>query len=86
MIIEKKIWIEYFQKLLDGVKTFEIRLAGFDCKEGGILLLKEWDEKKKTNKGRKIRKKVTYVLKTKNLKFFTKEKVDKFGYQIIVFK
>ena len=29
---EKKVWPEYFQKILDGNKTFEIRLADLDIK------------------------------------------------------
>lgn len=37
----KKIWPEYFDKIADGSKTFELRLADWKCKEGDILLLQE---------------------------------------------
>ncbi|EKE18524.1 MAG: hypothetical protein ACD_9C00307G0001, partial [uncultured bacterium] len=33
-----------------------------------------------------IEKEITYVIKTKNLKMFPVEDVEKFGYQIISFK
>lgn len=32
MEIEKKVWSQYFQKISDEEKTFELRLADFDCK------------------------------------------------------
>ena len=82
---EKKILPEYFQKILDGVKNYELRLADWECQEGDILLLKEWNPETKEFTGREIEKKVTYVLKTKDLTFWSKEDVDKFGYQIISF-
>jgi len=37
----KKIWPKYFQKILEGDKTFELRLADFECNPGDILVLKE---------------------------------------------
>ncbi len=86
MKIEKKIWPEYFQKILDGVKTYELRLADFECKPGDILVLKEWDPETKEYTGRVIEKEVTYVGKTKGIKFWTKEEIEKHGFQIIAFK
>ena len=41
MKIEKKIWPEFFQKILEGDKTFELRLADFECHPEDILVLKE---------------------------------------------
>ena len=55
--IEKKVLPEYFQKILEGKKTFELRLADWDCNEGDTLLLKEWDPKTKDYTGRIIEKK-----------------------------
>jgi ribosomal protein S17 len=86
MRIEKKVWPEYFQKILDGNKTFELRLADFECKPGDILVLKEWDPKTKKYTGRVLEKKVTYVIKTKDIKFWSEEDVEKYGFQIIAFK
>ena len=86
MKYEKKVWPEYFQKILDGDKTFELRLADWECKEGDILILKEWDPETQEYSGREIEKTVTYVDKTKNMTFWPKEEVEKYGYQIISFK
>ncbi len=84
--IEKKVWPKYFQSILDGKKTYELRLADFDINEGDILILKEWNPKTKEYSGRAIEKKVTYVGKTKGLTFWSKEEIEKYGYQIIAFK
>lgn len=84
--IEKKILSEYFQKILDNKKTFELRLADWECNQWDILILKEWDNKNKKYTGRVIEKKVTYIIKTKDLKFWSKEEIEKYGYQIISFK
>ncbi len=86
MIIRKKTWPEYFQAIVDGRKTFELRLADWKCKPGDILILEEWNPKTKKYTGRLLEKQVTYVLKTKDLKFFSKKDIKKFGIQIIGFK
>ncbi len=84
--IEKKVWPEYFQKILDGKKTYELRLADFECKEGDVLVLMEWNPADKQFTGRTLEKTVTYVGKTRNMNFWSKEEVEKHGYQIIAFK
>ena len=86
MKIEKKVWSEYFQKILDGDKQFELRLADFDCKPGDVLVLKEWDPKIKRLTGRTVEKKVTFVFRTKGQKFWPEEEVNKYGYQILSLK
>ena len=84
--IEKKVWPEYFERIFIGDKTFELRLADFECVPGDTLVLKEWDHLNKKYTGRQIEKKVTYVLKTKEIQFWPKEEVEKHGYQIISLK
>ena len=86
MKIEKKVWPEYFEQIISGNKNFDLRLADFECKPGDILVLKEWNPKTKEYTGRVLEKKVTFVLKTKDVKFWTKEEIDKYGFQIISFK
>lgn len=84
--IEKKVWPKYFAAILRGDKTFEIRLADFDCRQGDVLVLREWNPEKKTYTGRTLEKQVIYVVKTKDLPFWSQEEVKKYGYQIIGFK
>jgi ribosomal protein S17 len=86
MKIEKKTWPEYFEKVLAGEKNFDLRLADWECKAGDILLLREWNPETKKYTGRQIEKEVSCVIKSKNLNMFSKNDVEKFGYQAIGFK
>lgn len=84
--IEKKIWPEYFQEILNGKKTFELRLNDFEIAEGDTLVLKEWDPNKKAYTGKKLERKVGYVGKWKIddlTKFWSKEEIEKNGLQVI---
>jgi hypothetical protein len=86
MKIEKKVWPEYFQMILDGRKKFELRLADWKIEEGDVLVLREWDAVKKEYTGRFLEKEVTMILKTRDIKFWTDDEIKEFGYQIISFK
>lgn len=86
MKIEKKIWPEFFDRVVNGEKPFEVRLADFECKPGDVLVLREWDPKTSQYTGRSVEKQVSYVLRTKELKFWSREDVDKFGLQVIGFR
>ncbi len=89
MRIEKKTWPEYFEKVLSGDKTFEFRLADWECNEGDTLVLREWDPTTKEYTGREIEKTVSYVFKTKDVEnsdMWPKEDMQKYGFQIISFK
>ncbi|MFO0862571.1 MAG: DUF3850 domain-containing protein [Candidatus Saccharibacteria bacterium] len=81
--IEKKILPEFFDKILSGEKTYELRLADWDCQPGDTLVLNEIDPTTKQPTGRTLKRKVGFVGKTKDSDFWTKEEVDKYGYQII---
>lgn len=85
--IEKKAWPELFEKIVNGEKKFDIRLANWKCRPGDILILREWDPKTKEYTGRVIKKKVSYVLKTKDLEiFWEKSDIKKYGFIVIAFK
>ncbi|TAL20479.1 DUF3850 domain-containing protein [Patescibacteria group bacterium] len=86
MIHHKKIWPQFFRAILEGRKTFELRLADWRCKPGDTLVLEEWNPKTKKYTGRKLKKKVTYVLKTKEVDFWSKKEVEKYGFQVIAFR
>jgi hypothetical protein len=88
MIIEKKILTEYFELILKGEKSYDWRLADFEINSGDTLVLKEWDSKTNYYTGREIKKTVGYIGKvTKEyLDTFSKEDIEKYGFQIISFK
>lgn len=87
--VEKKVWPEYFQEILNGKKNFELRLNDFDINEGDILILKEWNPETKDYTGRELEKEVTYVGKWKIddlTKFWTREDIEEKGIQVISLK
>jgi len=86
MDIRKKIWPEFFEIVASGKKRFEIRLDDFSVKEGDVLILEEWDPKTKDYTGRKIRKKISYVLHTQNLYFWTDEEIQDHGFVVMGFE
>lgn len=82
MRIEKKTWPTEFQAILEGRKKFDLRLNDFKAAEGDTLVLKEFDPKTKSYTGRSIEKKISYLLKTSELKFWPKGEINKFGFQV----
>lgn len=85
-MIKKKTWKDGFEKILSGEKTFDARLANFDCKPGDILILEEYDPKLKKYTGRKIKKEITFVLNTKKQKYWSQSDINKEGIVIMGFK
>ncbi|KKP47620.1 MAG: hypothetical protein UR39_C0003G0023 [Candidatus Woesebacteria bacterium GW2011_GWA1_33_30] len=83
--IEKKTWPELFNKILSGEKTFDARIADFNVKKGDILVLREYDPVDKSYTGRKIEKKISFVLNSKDQKFWTKKDINKYGLVIMGF-
>lgn len=83
-IINKKIWPQYFEAIVNGKKKYELRLNDFAVAEGDTLVLEEWDPTTAKYTGRKIEKLVTYVAKFKIDQLFwpVEEIMDK-GIQII---
>lgn len=82
--IEKKIWPEYFQAILDGRKTYELRLGDFEIQEGDSLILKEWNPETKDYTGRALEKKVGFVRKWRlDELFWSREEIEEKGLQVI---
>ncbi len=81
--IEKKVWPEYFEAILAGRKTFELRLADFEVNEGDTLILKEWNPEINDYTGRKLEKKAGFIFKTKKQRFWSEKEIKKHGFQII---
>ncbi len=86
MKIEKKTWPNAFQRVLDGEKKFEVRLADFECKQGDILILKEWDPDTKEYTGRVIEKEVGFIFNIKDLKYWSEEEIQKYGLYVMTIK
>lgn len=84
---EKKAWPDLFEKVKSGRKNFDLRLADFKCREGDILVLKEWDPKTNKFTGKILKKKIAFILKTKDCeKFWSKKEIKKYGFQIFSLK
>lgn len=84
MRIEKKIWPQFFDAIDSGKKTYELRLADWECKEGDELLLREWDPKTKKYTGRETVKKVKFIAKFKiDDLYWPIEEIKQYGLQIL---
>src|SRR3989344_9679496 len=67
--IHKKIWPEFFEKVLSGEKRFELRVADLEISTGDTLVLEEWNPKTKMYTGRSLTKTADYILKSSLLMF-----------------
>ena len=81
--IEKKCWPVPFQQMSIGAKTAEVRLDDWECKTGDVLVLKEWDPSTENYTGEILTFNVTDVLKTSLMPYFSKEKVQEYGFQVL---
>ena len=84
--IKKKTWPEFFELIMAGKKRFDLRVADFDIQKGDILVLEEWNPETKKYTGRKIEKKIDYVLKFGLNDFGQKQEMEKNGIYIMQFK
>ena len=81
---EKKIWGEYFDPVGRGSKKYELRLGDFECREGDMLVLREWDPKTSGYTGRVVVKRITYARKFKlEDLFWSREEIQEWGLQVI---
>ena len=62
MTHELKTWPEYFEKILNNEKNFEVRANDRNFKQGDILRLNEYDPEQGDYTGRSILRKVCFVL------------------------
>lgn len=85
VVIHKKIWPKWFRLIKKGKKNVEFRLADFKIKAGDILILEEWDPKKKEYTGKLLRKRVKKVTKINLFDFYSPEDLKKYGCYLIEF-
>jgi len=83
MEIKKKTWPELFQRMFDGKKNTDLRLADFEIKEGDTLVLEEYNPETKEYTGRVLKKKVKSLNKVNLTDFHTPEQIAKYGHWII---
>ena len=62
MTHDLKVWPEFFEALITGDKSFEVRKNDRAFRVGDRLLLHEWDNRKKKFTDRFVEKTVTYVM------------------------
>ncbi len=82
-IIKKKTWPEQFEAMMNGSKTFDVRIADFEVNLGDSILFEEFDPKTQEYSGRSLEKRVGYVLKTKDMKFWNEKDIAENGFQIM---
>lgn len=83
MEIKKKTWPEFFQKMLEGKKTVDLRLADFDISEGDTLVLEEYNPETKQYTGRTLTKTVKILNKVKLTDFHSTKEIKEHGHWII---
>jgi ASC-1-like (ASCH) protein len=81
--IRKKCWSEFFEAVRSGKKRFDVRLADFRCKPGDFLVLEEWNPKTRQYTGRELKRKISFVLKTNELGFWSQKEIQEKGLLVL---
>jgi hypothetical protein len=81
--IEKKATASFFEQVQNGQKTFDLRLADWECQPGDTLVLVEVDDLSRKPTGRTLRRRVGTVVKTKGLDFWSPQDIETYGFQAI---
>jgi hypothetical protein len=61
-----KCWPEYFQLVLSGAKTFELRLDDRGFQVGDRITLHEWNPDSQAYTGQSVEMRVTFVLRLRD--------------------
>ena len=86
-IIRKKCSNKYFEAVENGEKSFEVRLADFECKPGDVLLLQEQAKNSKELTGKELKCEVLFRFNTKDMeKFHSKQEIEKYGLVVMSIK
>ncbi len=98
-VINKKCWKQYFEKVLDGKKTYEVRLNDDYYQIGDRLILEEYDNYNSEKTGRSVTKIITDILYVQSdseirfgsteltfQRFWSLEQQKKFGLVILSLK
>jgi ASC-1-like (ASCH) protein len=83
MRIEKGVQPGYFKAVKDGRKSFEVRLADFECKPGDVLVLREQKEGSKDQTGEEV----LDQFNTKKIEeFYSKKDIEKYGLVVLAIR
>ncbi len=80
------MWIESYELVSTGQKTYDLRLADWNINTGDIIVFQEWNPETKKYTGRSMEKRVGYVGKTKGWEVWFREDIEKYGFQVISLK
>lgn len=61
-----KSWPQFFRAIADGTKTHELRINDREFEVGDVLLLREYDPKKRRYTGRQLKAHITYITSQTN--------------------
>ena len=62
MVHELKTWPQYYQAIVSGNKTFEVRKNDRHFEVGDLLILKEYNPTTGEYTGKQVTKEITYIL------------------------
>ena len=79
----KKVWKGWFDPIVDGSKSADLRLGADEFEVGDVIVYQEWDQDKEEYTGRSIEKRVTDVRYTRHLPFWTEEQILTWGHVMI---
>ena len=65
-----------------GRKTFDVRIADFEAREGDVLVFEEFDPEKNQYTGRTIEKRISFLMNTKKAGFYPEKQVQEYGFYI----
>ena len=84
LVAEKRTWPEFFQRMLDGKKNCDIRLADFQLREGMVLVFREWEPSQGGYyTGRTLVRRVKNLMKVKFGRFHSRRDLEQYGQYII---
>ncbi len=83
--VKLKAYPELFEKVLSGEKGFDVRLGDKNIEKGDIVILREINKNREFT-GREVRKKVKFVLKTKDWDYWKEEDISKYGFVVAGFE
>jgi len=71
MVIARKSWPRFFERIKDGTKTIDVRIADLPMRKQFPMVLEEWDPKRNEYTGRRLRVTAKVIALADILSFYT---------------